>query len=89
MAVVVEAIGMGTSLGINSGGNADYGLQVYGFVRIADCVRISCSYGLQDYGLFKGLLKFATLQIMPTQVLMKITNPARPQLCVSLIHDDR
>ena len=88
MVVVVEAIGMGTRLGISSGGDADYGLQVYGFVRIADRVRISCSCGLQDRGLCKELVKFATLQIMPTQVSMKIMNTARPQLGVGHTHDD-
>ena len=50
------------SVGISKSSSADYGLRDYGFVRIADCVRISCGHGLQDYGLFWGPLKFATTQ---------------------------
>ena len=36
----------------SSRGSAGYGLRGYGFVRIADWVRISRGRGLQDCGLF-------------------------------------
>ena len=39
--------------GISSGrSNAGYGLQDYGFVGVVDCARVSCCYGMRDYGLF-------------------------------------
>ena len=50
--VAVVVVCIGSSIGSISRSSADYGLQDYGFVGIADCVRISCWHGLQDYGLF-------------------------------------
>ena len=50
--VAVVVIIVGGSASISSRNGADYGLWDYGFVRIEDCVRISCWHGLQDYGLF-------------------------------------
>ena len=50
--VLVALTSFRDSIGISKGSSADYGLRDHGFVRIADCVRISGGYGLQDYGLF-------------------------------------
>ena len=60
--MVVVVIGICSVVSSSSRSSADYGLQDYGFVRIADWVRISRGCGLQDYGLFWGPLKFATAQ---------------------------
>ena len=35
----------------SSRSSADYGMQGYGFVRIADSVRTRCGHGMQDFGL--------------------------------------
>ena len=50
--VAVVVVSIGSSVGGSSRGSAEYGLRVYGFVRITDCVRISCWCGLHDDGLF-------------------------------------
>ena len=50
--VAVALITVGDSIGVSKSSSADYGLRGYGFVRIADWVRISRGRGLQDYGLF-------------------------------------
>ena len=50
--VAVVAIGSNSSICISSRSSADYAVKNYGFVRIADCARISGGYGLQDYGSF-------------------------------------
>ena len=50
--VLVALTSVRDSIGIGKSNSADYGLRDHGFVRIADCARISCGCGLQDYGLF-------------------------------------
>ena len=50
--VAVVVVSAGSRIGSSSRGGADYGLRGYGFVRIADWVRISRGRGLQEYGLF-------------------------------------
>ena len=47
----VLVINITVSICSSIGSGADYGLQDYGFVRVADWVRISRACGLQDYGL--------------------------------------
>ena len=50
--VAVGVICTSSKIGSSRRDSADYGFKDYGFVRITDCVRISCGCGLQDYGLF-------------------------------------
>ena len=50
--VAVGVVCTSSSIGSISRSSAEYGLQDYGFVRIADIARISCGCGLRDYGLF-------------------------------------
>ena len=63
MVAVVE-VSIDGNMHCSKRGGADYGLQGYGFVGIADCVRSSGRYGLQDYGLFYGPLKFVSAQFL-------------------------
>ena len=49
--VVVVVVSIGSSIGSSSRGSVNYGLQDYGFVRIADCARMGRGCGLEDYGL--------------------------------------
>ena len=70
MAVVVA--GVGSSVGSSSRGSVDNGLRGYGFVRSTDRVRISRGGGLQDYGLFSGLLVFVTARVIIGLIFNKL-----------------